>query len=238
MERLQKVIANRGYTSRRKAEELILEGKVTVDGVIIKELGTKIPEDADIVINNKHLHEETKEYFLLNKPRGYISAVSDDKGRKVIIDLIETKNRIFPIGRLDYDTTGLIILTNDGDLANILMHPKNGVEKVYLAKIEGNLTMDELFKLKSGVNIDGALCRPTKVKIKKSDKVKENDLVEVTIEEGRNHIVKKLFKEVNHEVMKLTRLRYGFLEIDNLKSGDYRYLTNEEVRKLYSYKKK
>ncbi len=238
MERLQKVIANRGYTSRRKAEELILEGKVTVDGVIIKELGTKIPEDADIVINNKHLHEETKEYFLLNKPRGYISAVSDDKGRKVIIDLIETKNRIFPIGRLDYDTTGLIILTNDGDLANILMHPKNGVEKVYLAKIEGNLTMDELFKLKSGVNIDGVLCRPTKVKIKKSDKVKENDLVEVTIEEGRNHIVKKLFKEVNHEVMKLTRLRYGFLEIDNLKSGDYRYLTNEEVRKLYSYKKK
>jgi 23S rRNA pseudouridine2605 synthase len=238
MERLQKVIANRGYTSRRKAEELILEGKVTVDGVIIKELGTKIPEDADIVINNKHLHEETKEYFLLNKPRGYISAVSDDKGRKVIIDLIETKNRIFPIGRLDYDTTGLIILTNDGDLANILMHPKNGVEKVYLAKIEGNLTMDELFKLKGGVNIDGVLCRPTKVKIKKSDKVKENDLVEVTIEEGRNHIVKKLFKEVNHEVMKLTRLRYGFLEIDNLKSGDYRYLTNEEVRKLYSYKKK
>ena len=238
MERLQKVIANRGYTSRRKAEELILEGQVIVDGVVIKELGTKIPEDADIVINNKHLYREEKEYFLLNKPRGYISAVSDDKDRKVIIDLIDTKSRIFPVGRLDYDTTGLIILTNDGDLANILMHPKNKVEKVYLAKIEGNLTMDELFKLKNGVNIEGTMCKPTRVKIKKSDKVKENDLVEVTIEEGRNHIIKKLFMEVNHEVTKLTRLRYGFLEIDKLKSGDYRYLTTEEVRKLYAYKRK
>ena len=238
MERLQKVIANRGYTSRRKAEELILEGKVIVDGVVIKELGTKIPDDADIVINKKHLYKEEKEYFLLNKPRGYISAVSDDKDRKVIIDLIDTKNRIFPVGRLDYDTTGLIILTNDGDLANILMHPKNKVEKVYLAKLEGNLTMDELYKLKSGVNIEGTICKPTRVKIKKSDKVKEDDLVEITIEEGRNHIVKKLFTEVNHEVTKLTRLRYGFLEIDNLKSGDYRYLTKEEVRKLYAYKRK
>ena len=238
MERLQKIIANRGYTSRRKAEELILNGDVFVDGKVIKELGTKVSEDADIVINNTHLKAEEKEYYLLNKPRGVISAVSDDKGRKVITDLIETTSRIFPVGRLDYDTIGLIILTNDGELANILMRPKDQVEKVYLAKIEGNLSMDELFKLKGGVDIDGVKCTPLKVKIKKSDKVKNSDLVEVSVEEGRNHIIKRLFETVNHEVLKLTRLKYGFLEIGNLKSGDYRFLTNKEVHKLYSYQKK
>src|SRR5574344_2196230 len=237
MERLQKIIAERGYASRRKAEELIKDGQVKVDGQKITELGQKFNEDVDIEINNIHLKKEEKEYYLLNKPRGYICSTSDELNRKIVTDLIETKSRIYPVGRLDYDTTGLIILTNDGELANILMHPKNEVEKVYLAKVEGNISMTELFKLKEGIVIDGEKCTPLKVKIKKRDKFKETDMVEIALNEGRNHIVKKLFAAINHEVIKLTRIKYGFLEIDNLKSGDYRYLSREEIKKLYSYKK-
>jgi 23S rRNA pseudouridine2605 synthase len=238
MERLQKIIANRGYTSRRKAEELIIDGHVKVDGKIITELGSKFNSNVAIMIDGKLINGEEKEYYLLNKPSGYISTVSDDKGRKIITDLIDTQARIYPVGRLDYDTTGLIVLTNDGELANILMHPKNKVEKVYVAKIDGNLTMEELFKLKGGVLIDDVMCKPTRVKIKKSDKVKSVDVVEVTIEEGRNHIIKRLFESVNHEVVKLARIKYGFLEIGNLKTGSYRNLTIHEVKRLYSYKVK
>lgn len=237
MERLQKLIAERGYCSRRKAEELIVNGQVKVDGQIIKELGQKFNEDIDIEINNLHLKKEEKEYYLLNKPRGYICTSADDKGRKIVTELIETKSRIYPVGRLDFDTTGLIVLTNDGELANILMHPKNEVEKVYLAKVEGNLSMEELVRLKNGIIIDDVKCLPLKVKIKKRDKYKESDLVEIVLNEGRNHIVKKLFSAINHEVIKLTRIKYGFLEMDQLKSGDYRYLSRDEVKKLYNYKK-
>ncbi|MBR1416558.1 MAG: rRNA pseudouridine synthase [Bacilli bacterium] len=237
MERLQKLIAESGYCSRRKAEELIINGDVRVDGVIIKELGAKFSKEAKIEIKGKTLKLEQKEYYLLNKPREYICSLSDEKGRKIVTDLIATKARIYPVGRLDYDTTGLLILTNDGELSNILMHPSSKVEKTYIAKIEGILSSEELNNLKRGIIIDGIKCRPNHVKVRKRDKVKNNDLVEVTIEEGRNHIVKRLFKELNHEVEKLTRIRYGFLELDGLKSGDYRILTNSEVRKLYSYKK-
>lgn len=143
MERLQKVIANSGFTSRRKAEELIKEGKVKVNGKVIKELGTKVSYDDSIIIDGVLLKkEENKEYYLLNKPRGVISSVSDDKNRKTVVDLIETETRIYPIGRLDYDTTGLILLTNDGELTNILSHPNNNIEKTYIAKIEGILSKE------------------------------------------------------------------------------------------------
>ena len=237
MERLQKLIAESGYTSRRKAEELIKNGKVKVDGKVITELGTKVNKDVKIEIDNKILKLEQKEYYLLNKPRGYICSLDDEKGRKIITDLISTTARIYPVGRLDYDTTGLIILTNDGKLTNILSHPSSKVEKTYLAKIEGILTPEELHKLKKGIVIDNIKCNIIRVKVRKRDKVKNNDLVEITIEEGRNHIVKRIFESINHPVEKLTRIRYAFLELDNLKSGDYRILSNNEVRKLYSYKK-
>ena len=203
MERLQKVIANAGVCSRRKAEELILQGKVSVNGDIVRELGTKVSSSDEVLVNGKAINIEKKEYYLLNKPRGYICSVSDDKNRKVITELIDTTARIYPVGRLDYDTTGLILLTNDGELANILMHPKNEVEKVYMAKLEGNLSMEELFKLKNGIVIDGVKCVPSRVKIRKHDVAKNTDLVEISIHEGRNHIVKKLFKSVGHEVEKL-----------------------------------
>ena len=237
MKRLQKLIAERGYTSRRKAEELIVAGKVKVDGIVVKELGSSFNDDVDIEIDKVHLKKEDKVYYLLNKPRGYISAVSDDKKRKVITELIDTDYRIFPIGRLDYDTTGLILLTNDGELANILMHPKNNVEKTYLAIIEGILTPYELNSLKKGIKIDGIKTIPTRVKVRKRDKNKNTDLVEISIIEGRNHIVKNIFKEIGHPVNKLTRIRYGFLELGTLKSKEYRQLCKEEIKKLYNYKK-
>jgi len=237
MERLQKLIAESGYTSRRKAEELILAGKVKVDGKVVKELGVKVNKDVKLEVEGKILKLEEKEYYLLNKPRGYICAVSDDKGRKVVTELISTTARIYPIGRLDYDTTGLLILTNDGELSNILMHPSSNVEKTYVAKIEGTLTGEELHKLKKGVLIDNRKCIPTYVKVRKRDKVKNTDIVEITISEGRNHIIKNVFDSIGHPVIKLTRTNYGFLNLDKLNSGDYRILSNSEVRKLYSYKK-
>lgn len=237
MERLQKVIAAAGIASRRKAEELIVAGKVTVNGEVVKTLGTKVNGGDIITVNGRQLAKESYEYYLLNKPREYICSVNDEFKRKVVTDLIATNKRIYPVGRLDYDTTGLLILTNDGTLANILMHPKNGVEKTYVAKIEGNLSMEELHKLKMGIVIDGVLCKPLRVKIKKHDIVKCVDIVEVVITEGRNHIVKNLFKAVNHEVIKLKREKYGFLELGNLKSGEYRPLSIKEVHRLYAYKK-
>ncbi len=238
MERLQKVIANMGYCSRRKAEELILNKKVYVNGDLVTELGTKVSVNDVIVVEGVTLNKKVKyEYYLLNKPRGVICSAKDDKGRKVVTDLIDTKERIYPVGRLDYDTTGLLILTNDGDFANILMHPSNEVEKTYLAVIEGIMTTEEIYKLKGGVTIDGVKVVPKRVKIKKKDEVKGKEKVEITIVEGRNHIVKKMFEAVGHPVAKLTRERLAFLDVKGLKSGDYRYLTMNEVKRLKALKK-
>ena len=236
MERLQKVIAASGITSRRKAEELIKAGKVYVNGEKVTELGVKVNLTDDIVVDKVHLEREEHVYFLLNKPRGVISSVSDDKNRKTVVDLINTKKRIYPIGRLDYDTTGLLLLTNDGELANLLMHPSNSVPKTYVAKLNRFLEPSDLMKLKAGVIVDGIKCKPTRVKVKKSDMVKDYSIVEITIVEGRNHIVKNIFKELGYLVDKLTRIEYAFLNIDGLKSGEYRSLTIKEVKKLYDYK--
>ncbi len=238
MERLQKVIANSGYTSRRKAEELILKGKVVVNGEVVKELGTKVGPDDVIMVEGVELNKEVKKvYYLLNKPRGYICSLSDEKGRKTVDTLIDSYERVYPVGRLDYDTTGLLIMTNDGELANILMHPSNNVEKVYIVKIEGILTTEEIYKLKDGVVVDGVKCVPKRVKIRKKDINKNNEIVEITIVEGRNHIVKNIFKEIGHDVMKLKRERYAFLDVNGLQSGEYRMLDTKEVKRLYSLKK-
>ena len=238
MERLQKFIANSGYCSRRKAEELISKGQVYVNGEMVTELGTKVNGNESIVVEGVTLGKQTrKEYYLLNKPRGYICSVSDDKGRKVVTDLINTNERIYPVGRLDYDTTGVLLLTNDGEFANILMHPSNEVEKTYLAIIEGIMTTEEIYKLKDGVVVDGVKVVPKRVKIKKKDLEKNKSKVEVTIVEGRNHIVKKMFEEVGHPVNKLTRERLAFLDVKGLQSGEYRYLSNDEVQQLMKLKK-
>lgn len=235
MERLQKVIANSGYTSRRNAEKLIIEGRVSVNGEIISELGTKVnPFDVILIDGVEISKDEKKVYYLLNKPRGVISSVTDDKDRKTVVDLIDTDQRIYPIGRLDYNTTGIILLTNDGDFANHLMHPKNNIKKTYLAKIEGILSRDDIIALKKGIVIDGRRVDTSNFKVRKKDIEKNNSLVEITIVEGRNHIVKNIFASLKHDVIKLTRTHYAFLSVDNLKSGEYRELTLKEVKKLFN----
>ncbi len=239
MERLQKVIANLGYTSRRKAEELIIAGKVKVNGEIVKELGAKVKstdtiEVEDVILDNNKNYE----YYLLNKPREVISSVSDEHKRKTVVDLINTKERIYPIGRLDYDTTGAIILTNDGYLANKLMHPSSNISKKYVAKVNGLVTGYEIKQLRSGVIIDGKKTAKAKVNLKKYDKKTDKSLVELVIHEGRNHQVKKMFEAINHEVIKLKREEYANLKLTNLKPGEYRHLTNKEVAILYSLIKK
>ena len=236
MERLQKVIAQSGFCSRRKAEDLIARGKVIVNGKVIKELGTKVSGNDEIIIDGIKLNKEEKEYYLLNKPRGTVSTTDDEFKRDNICVLIETKARIYPVGRLDYDTTGLIILTNDGELANNLMHPSNEVPKVYLAKIKGILSMEDLVKLKKGIVIDNVRVKITKIKIKKRDLEKNTSMIELTISEGRNHIVKRIFESLKYDVIKLTRVGYAFLDIGNLKSGEYRVLNPKEVKKLYNLK--
>ena len=235
MERLQKVIANMGYTSRRKAEELIKNKKVKVNGKIIDTLGYKVEESDKIEVEGILLEKERKVYYLLNKPRGVITSSKDEKSRKTVVDLIDTDIRIYPVGRLDYDTTGAIILTNDGDLTNYLTHPKNEIEKVYVAKINGLLTGNDLRRLKNGIEIDNYVTSPAKVKVKKIDKDRTSSIVQITIHEGKNHEIKKMFEALGHEVLKLKRERIAFLTVDDLKSGEYRILSHNEIKKLYNY---
>ena len=200
-------------------------------------LGCKVKTNDKIYIDNKLIEKEEKVYFLLNKPRSIICTTEDDKERKTIVDLIDTDVRLFPVGRLDYDTTGLIILTNDGELSNIITSSKNNIEKVYVAKIKGLLTAEEIYKLKNGVIIEGIKTKRSKVKLKRFNKEKDTSIVEITITEGRNHQVKKMFEEVGHKVLKLKREKIAFLDLSGLNSGDYRKLSPKEVRQLYSLKK-
>lgn len=236
MERLQKVIAQAGIASRRKAEELIKDGKVKVNGEVKKELGIKVSESDKVEVNNKPIEKETKEYYLLNKPRGVITTTNDEHGRKTVTDLIETPARIYPVGRLDYDTTGAILLTNDGEFANILMHPSNKIDKVYLAKLEGIIKGEQINALKNGVMLDDVLVKASRVKLKRVNQENSTSMVEITIHEGKNHQVKRMFESVGFHVEKLTRERIGIFDINNLKSGQYRKLTPKEVQIVYSYK--
>ena len=237
MERLQKIIATSGYCSRRKAEDLIGKGKVKVNGNIIKEMGYKASYKDFIEVEGNPINQkEDKVYYLLNKPRGVVSASSDDKGRKTVVDLVKTTKRIYPVGRLDYDTTGLIILTNDGELTNFLIHPKNNIEKVYVAKIKGLITKDDLKRLCKGVFIDGKKTSSAKAKILKLDKKTNTSVVELIIHEGRNHQVKKMFETIGYNVIKLKRESIAFLTLDGLKSGEYRQLSIKEVKMLYAQK--
>ena len=239
MERLQKVIANLGYTSRRKAEELIINGKVKVNGEVIKELGTKVKNSDTIEIENTILdNNKNYEYYILNKPREVISSSKDEHNRKTVVDLIITEERIYPVGRLDYDTTGAILLTNDGYLANKLMHPSSNIEKKYVAKVSGLVNGYEIKQLRSGVVIDGKKTSRAKVNLKKYDKKADKSIVELTIHEGRNHQVKKMFEALNHEVIKLKREKYANLDLTGLKPGEYRKLSNKEIATLYSLIKK
>lgn len=237
MERLQKVIANCGIASRRKAEQLILDGRVKVNDCIVYELGSKVDEKDIIKVDDIVIGKTEKVYYLLNKPRGVISSSQDDKGRKTVVDLINTDVRIYPVGRLDYDTTGVLLLTNDGEFSNILMHPQYEIDKVYIAKIRGIIKGENINQLKKGVIIDERKVKATRVKLRKTDTKTNTSIVEIVIHEGHNHQVKKMFAAVGFDVLKLKRERVGIFDLTGLKSGEYRKLTIKEVQKVYSNKK-
>ena len=237
MERLQKLIAESGYCSRRKAEELIKQGKVILNGKKVTELGVKATFGDEILVEGNLIEYQEKEYYLFYKPRYVVCTTKDDKGRKTVLDFFDdVTKRIYPVGRLDYDASGLLLLTNDGELTNILTHPSHEVEKIYSAKIEGILTPSEFMKLKKGIVIEGRKVIPTYLKIKKINKEGNTSTVLIGIVEGRNHIVKKIFSSFNHEVIRLKRETYAFLTLEGLKPGEYRKLSIKEVKKLYALK--
>ena len=237
MERLQKVIASSGVTSRRKAEELITAGKVKVNGEVVTELGTKVTDKDRIEVDNVLIAKEVKEYYLLNKPRGVVTTTKDDTDRKTVVDLIPTNARIYPVGRLDYDTTGVLLLTNDGDFANILMHPASEVEKVYMAKLKGIIKGEHINTLKDGIKLDDQVVKPSRVKLKKVDTKTNTCMVQITIHEGKNHQVKRMFEAVGFEVLKLKREKEAFFDLKDLQSGEFRKLTPKEVAKVYGLQK-
>lgn len=232
-ERLQKVIAQAGIASRREAEKMILAGRVRVDGQVVTKLGTKVSSIEQVVVDNQPIERESHHTYLFYKPRGVISAVKDNKGRKTVADYFtDLPYRLYPVGRLDYDTSGLLLMTNDGELANLLMHPRNEVDKVYVAKIKGILQPDEIKALKKGVQIGRYKTKPARVKVLKTNPRAQTQIVQLTIHEGHYHQVKEMFKVVNHLVDKLSRERYSFLDLQGLTSGQYRELNHKEVDRL------
>lgn len=235
MVRLQKAIADSGFCSRRKAEEYIVKGKVFVNGERITELGSKVEGNEEIIVDGNAISKQDKEYYILYKPRGVISSTKDDKGRKTVVDFFSSNKRLYPVGRLDYDTTGIILLTNDGEFANMMLHPKNKIPKVYIAKLEGIIDGYSIKKIKSGIVIDGIKCIPDRVKLKSADKKSNTCIVEITIHDGRNHEVKRIFESAGYNVIKLKRESIAFLTLQGLLSGEFRKLTIKEVKQLYAY---
>lgn len=234
--KLVKYLAHGGVASRRKSKELILKGKVLVNGKQVFEPSYIVQKDDLVTYGNVEIEKEELVYYLLNKPRGVVSTVSDEKGRKTVLDLIDDMHkdkRIYPIGRLDYDSTGVLLLTNDGDLSYILTRPEYEVPKTYLATVKGFFTKKAERELKAGVDLGDYQTRPAKVSVKEYNKERETSLVEITIVEGKNHQVKQMFDHVGFPVISLTRSAFDFLTTKGVKRGYYRRLKVHEVKKLY-----
>lgn len=237
-ERLQKYMARCGVASRRKCEELILSGKVKVNNKIINELGVKINSEIDIVYYEGKVirPEEKKVYIMLNKPEGYITSVKDEKGRKTILDLVKVNERIYPIGRLDYDSSGLILLTNDGEIYNKIIHPRVKVGKKYIVLCKGEFTNDELVRFEKGIDIGGYITAKSKIKIidKEKDRDGINTLVEIIIHEGKNRQIRRMCESLGHKVISLKRIAIGDIKLGYLKKGEWRNLTEDELKYLNS----
>lgn len=230
--RLQKYLAICGVASRRRSEELILAGSVVVNNSIVQEMGFLIDPDKDVVkVNGKTVTpEEEKVYIMINKPTGYVTTVSDQFNRSKVTDLVDVSERIYPVGRLDYNTSGLLLLTNDGDLAYKLTHPKFKVEKVYIAKIKGKPTSKEMHEFETGLQIEDYITSPAKIRIIKE--YQKEVLVEIMIREGRNRQVRKMCDAIGHPVKDLMRSSVGELHLGDLPMGKWRYLLNKEVEYL------
>lgn len=233
VERLQKIIAQSGLTSRRKAEQLIVEGKVQVNNKVVTALGTKVSPKDEVKVNGIPIEKEEPVYYVLNKPREVISSVDDDKGRTDVIDILaHVDERVFPIGRLDYHTSGVLLLTNDGEFANLLMHPRYEIEKVYIAKIKGIPSKEELKRLRKGVESDGDILKAVAYKVQSVDRKKNTTFVRITLHEGKNRHVRRMMDTLGYPVEKLTREMYGNITLRGLQSGEFRRLTPHEVKQL------
>lgn len=232
-ERLQKYLAGAGIASRRASEKLIAEGQVEVNGVIVTEQGVKIDPDRDVVkVNGKPVKtEEELVYLLLNKPSGYVTTVSDPQGRPTVMDLLQdVRVRVFPVGRLDYETEGLLLFTNDGELSYRMTHPKFELVKTYVATLHGQVSEEKLERLRQGVKLEDGMTRPAEVRVLKTEKYKT--LVEIKIHEGRKRQIKRMGKAIGHPVLELKRIAIDTLTLDKIAPGEYRYLTVDEVAKL------
>ena len=234
MERIQKVIAKAGICSRRKAEELLLAGRVKVNGVVCNTLGTTVSIDDEIEVDGVKLqNKEQKVYYLFNKPKNCVTTVKDDRNRPTVMDYFkDVKERIFPIGRLDFDTTGALLFTNDGELANKLIHPRYSVEKVYVVCAKGKLTNKQMIQLERGVEIEGGIAKAKRALITKVNESKGYSMLEITVVEGRNHLIKHMVSAIGSEVYKLNRKSFAGISIEGLAEGKYRELTPEELEKL------
>lgn len=234
--RLNKFIAECGIVSRRKVEELILQGRVEVNGKIIMDLAYKVdPSEDAVALDGEKLRQKSRLYFLLNKPKGYVTTTDDEKKRRTVIELIRTREKIFPVGRLDYNTTGVLIITNDGDFSNLLMHPSNRVPRVYRATLDRPLEEADQNRLLKGVFADG---RQSRFKEMTFPKKNSRTVVNVTTVEGRNHFVKNMFKTLGYTVVELDRASYAGLTASDLPVGSYRELSKSEVQGLINQYKK
>lgn len=232
MERLQKYLARSGVASRRKCELLITEGRVKVNGKIITELGVKIdPFKDQIEVDNTMIKQQKSIYLLLNKPVGYITTMDDQFNRKTVKELVDSiSQRVFPVGRLDKDSEGLLIMTNDGELAYKLTHPKFYIEKTYLLTVNGHLSSQSLNDLRQGIKLEDGVTSPAKVEL--LEERKKTSIIEINIHEGRNRQIRRMFDQIGHPVIKLKRTKISFLNLGDLKKGTYRHMTKEEVYKL------
>ena len=232
--RLQKYLAEAGIASRRKAEELILQGKVQVNGKVITELGTKVQIGKDEVIyENKIVQIENKKiYVLLNKPIGYVTTVKDQFHRESVLDLVKVKERLVPVGRLDMYTSGALILTNDGDFVYKVTHPKHEIPKTYTVTLKGIVEKGNVEKLRTGVDIGGYITKPAKVKILKTDEDKQISRLEIIIHEGKNRQVRKMCEAIGHKVLALHRSAIAGITVKNIELGKWRYLSKEEVKNI------
>ena len=223
MERLQKVIAASGVTSRRKAEVLISEGRVSVNGVVIREMGYKVKKGDQIEVDGELIQKENKVYYVMNKPKKCLCTLDDEHDRKTVVSLIQCDERIFPVGRLDYDTSGVLILTNDGEFANMIIHPRYHLPKTYDVLIDGILETSQIKEMEKGIMLDDGMTLPAKVRVRKKDYVHKKTKFDLTIVEGRNHQVKRMVEYFGYQVTSLHRKSLGFLKVDDMSQGSYRH---------------
>jgi len=249
MERLQKYLARCGVASRRRSEEIIKEGRVAVNGKTISEMGYIVKNKDVVTVDGKAVEVVEHIYLVMNKPRYLISSSNDEKGRKTVVSVLPSMYepfRVYPVGRLDYDTKGVLLLTNDGDFMNALVGPKSLLEKEYLVRVDGIVSKEEIKKLENGVDIDGYITRKCRASLDSVDRKNNSCLIKIILQEGKNHQVKRMVKAIGYDVKRLTRIRFGNVTLENLQEGEVRELSSHEIKTLlvdaqtekdYTYKK-